>query len=84
MPEEEVGIVTHYFGHIPAAAITLSKPLKVGDTIHIKGHSTDFQITIQSMQIEHKMVSEAKKGDSIGIEVSKKCREHDKVYIVTK
>lgn len=83
MPEEEVGVVTHYFGHIPAAAITLSKPVKVGDTIHIKGHTTDIQITIASMQVNHKDVPEAKAGDSIGIKVSAKCREHDKVFKVT-
>lgn len=83
MPEEEVGVVTHYFGHIPAAAITLTKPLKAGDTIHIKGHTTDFQTTILSMQVKHQDVKEAKAGDSIGIKVSEKCREHDKVYKVT-
>ena len=83
MPEEEIGVVTHYFGHIPAAAITLSKPLKVGDKIHIKGHTTDFETTIASMQVEHKDVKEAKKGASIGIGVTEKCREHDKVFRVT-
>lgn len=83
MPEEEVGAVTHYFSHIPAAAITLSKSLKVGDKIHIKGHTTDFELVITSMQVEHKDVTEAKPGESIGIKVSEKCREHDKVYKVT-
>lgn len=83
MPEEEVGFVTHFFSHIPAAAITLNKPLKVGDTIHVKGHTTDFQMAVVSMQVEHKDVKEAKAGDSIGIKVTGKCREHDKVYKVT-
>lgn len=83
MPEEEIGVVTHYFSHIPAAAITLSKPLKVGDKIHIKGHTTDFETTIVSMQVEHKDVKEAKAGASIGTKVAEKCREHDKVFRVT-
>ncbi|OGQ04569.1 MAG: translation elongation factor-like protein [Deltaproteobacteria bacterium RIFCSPLOWO2_01_44_7] len=83
MPEEEVGFVTHYFGHIPAAAIKLSKPVKSGDKIHIKGHTTDFEWTITQMQVDHKDVTEAKKGASIGIKVAEKCREHDKVFKVT-
>lgn len=82
MPEEEIGVVTHYFGHIPAVAITLSKPLKVGEAIHIKGHTTDVQVTVTSMQVAHKDVQEAKAGDSIGIKITEKCREHDKVYRV--
>lgn len=83
MPEEEIGVVTHYFGHIPAAAIALSKPLKVGETIHIKGHTTDVQVTITSMQVDHKEVQSANAKDSIGIKISGKCREHDKVFRVT-
>lgn len=83
MPEQEIGVITHYFGNASVAAIKLTKPLKVGETIHIKGHTTDFQTTISSMQVEHETVQEAKKGSSIGIKVSDKCREHDKVYKVT-
>lgn len=83
MPEEEIGVVTHYFSHIPAAAAKLTKPLKVGETIRIKGHTTDFQMQVTSMQVEHTDVSEAKPGDSIGIKVPEKCREHDKLYKVS-
>ena len=79
--ESPVGIVTHYFGHVNAAAITLKKPLKIGDTVHIKGHTTDLTVTISSMQIDHESVQTAKKGDSIGIGVPQKCREHDKVFL---
>lgn len=82
MPEEEIGVVTHYFGHIPAVAITLAKPLKVGETIHIKGHTTDVQVTVTSMQVNHQDVPSAKAGDSIGIKTKEKCREHDKVFRV--
>lgn len=82
MKEEEVGQVTHFFGHIPAAAIKLSKPLKIGDKLHIKGHTTDLEVVVTTMQVEHKEVKEAKKGANIGIKVDGKCREHDKVFKV--
>lgn len=82
MAEEEIGTVTHYFGHISAAAIKLSKPLKVGDKVHIKGHTTDFETVVTSIQVDHQAVPEAKKGANIGIKVEAKCREHDKVYRV--
>jgi putative protease len=52
----------------------------VGDTLHFLGHTTDFESRVHSMQIEHKSVTEAKKGDSVGIRVSEKVREKDKVY----
>src|SRR3989338_2207101 len=80
--EEAIGEVTHFFGHVPAAAVKLKKPLKIGETVHIKGHTTDIIIQIGSMQVNHKPVQAAKKGESIGIQVSQKCREHDVVYKV--
>ena len=83
MPEVELGKVTHYYGHISVAIVELSDVLKVGDNIHIKGHSSDFTQEITSMQIEHKDVAEAKAGDSIGIKVSQKTHPHDKVFKVT-
>lgn len=79
--ETPVGIVTHYFGHVNAAAVMLKKPLKIGDTIHIKGHTTDLTVTIGSMQVDHQPVQAAKKGESIGIGVPQKCREHDQVFL---
>ena len=78
--EEVVGRITHYFGHVEAAAIELTGSLKVGDTIHIKGHTTDFTEVIDSMQIENKPITEAKKGDVIGIGVKERVRPHDTVY----
>jgi len=85
MNEEKIGIVSNYFGKISVAAIKITDGmLSVGDTIHILGHTTDFESTIHSMQIEHKFVSEAKKGDSVGVKVLEKAREGDRVYkIVT-
>lgn len=83
MEEKEIGKVTHYYGNISVGIIELSDVLKVGDNIHIKGHSSDFTQTIDSMQIEHANVPEANAGDVIGIKVSQKVHPHDKVFKVT-
>ena len=84
MPEIEIGYITHYFGHIGVAAIQVTDDeLAVGDTVHIKGHTSDFTTQLESMQVEHKSVTLAKKGDSIGIKVPQHAREHDKVFKVT-
>jgi len=79
---KEIGKISGYFSHVSVAAIKLSAPLKVGDKIHIKGHTTDFEEKIASMQIENKSVKEAKKGDHIGIKVKDKVRPNDKVLLV--
>jgi len=84
MAEEEIGRVTHYFGKIHVAAIELTKgSLSVGDKIHIKGHTSDFFETIDSMQIENEAVDQAEPGQSVGIKVAEHAREHDTVYKVT-
>lgn len=83
MPEKEVGKIIHYYGHLGVGIIELSDSLKAGDTIHIKGHSSDFTQEVSSVQIQHATVSEAKAGDSIGIKVIQKVHPHDKVYRVT-
>ena len=83
MEEKEVGIVTHYFGHISVGIVRLNAPLKVGDTIHIKGAHDDFTQTIDSIQIEHETVESAKEGDLIGIKVIQKVHLHDKVFLVS-
>lgn len=82
MPEEEVGTVTHYFSHLAVAAIDLTGELKVGDTIHIKGHTSDWVQQVDSMQLEHESIEEAHAGQSIGIKTSDHAREHDKVFRV--
>ncbi|UCC68687.1 MAG: hypothetical protein JSV79_01745 [Armatimonadota bacterium] len=80
-PEEKpIGEVTHYFGKIGVMAVDLSDNLSVGETIHIKGHTTDFIVTVGSMQIEHQTVAKAGPGDSIGIRVGEKVRPGDTVY----
>lgn len=82
MQEIEVGKITHYYGHLNVAVIELSDTLKIGDNIHIKGHSEDFKQAIDSMQIEHAKVTEAKPGESVGIKVIGKVHPQDKVYKV--
>lgn len=84
-PEEGklVGKITHYFSNIGVAVIELSDVLKVGDTIRIVGgETTDFTQGVDSMEIEHQKVEEAKSGDSAGLKVKEKVREGYKVYKV--
>ena len=85
MEQEKVGFVSNYFSKISVAAVEITDgTVAVGDTLHFLGHTTDFESTVHSMQIEHKSVSSAKKGDSVGVKVPEKVRERDKVYkIVT-
>ena len=82
MEEKEIGTITHYYGHINVGIIALSDTLTTGEAIHIKGHSSDFTQTVDSMQIEHASVPEAKPGDAIGIRVAQKVHPHDKVFKV--
>ena len=79
--EKEVGRVSTYFSHVGVAAIKVSDKLKVGDTIHIKGHTTDFKQKVSGMQIQKGSVKEAKKGDHVGIKVSDKVRPNDSVFL---
>jgi translation elongation factor EF-1alpha len=83
MPEEKVGVVKDYFAKISVAGIDITGKLKAGDTIHIKGHTTDFEQVVESMQIEHDQVEEARPGDAIGVKVNERCRGGDMVYKVT-
>jgi len=83
MPEELVGTVTDFFAHPVVAGIELTGKLKIGDKIHIKGHTTDLELVVNSMQIDCVDVSQAKAGDSVGVKVSERVRRGDKVYLVT-
>ena len=83
MAEEKVGVINDYFARIGVAGINLSGTLRVGDTIHIKGHTTDFEQVVESMQIEHESVDEARAGAAIGIKVKDRVRDGDIVYKVT-
>lgn len=84
MNEVEIGVVRHFFDKINVAAIDLTQAgLAAGDTIHIKGHTTDVTVQVESIQIEHASLQKAEKGQSIGIKIAGKAREHDKVFKVT-
>jgi putative protease len=79
MPEEKIGEITHYFDKIGVAIVKLSAPLKVGDKIKVKGATTDFEQTVDSMQVDHQEVESAESGRELGIKVTEKAREGDDV-----
>jgi putative protease len=83
MPEKEIGKVSDFFARPVVAGIEMSGSLKLGDKIHIKGHTTDMEFVVDSMQINNANVSEAKTGDSVGIKVNERVRRGDTVYKVT-
>jgi len=80
--EEQVGVVTDYFARIGVAGIELTGTLKVGDIIHIKGHTTDLEQPVESIEIEHQRVQEAGPGSRIGVKVRDRCRKGDRVYVI--
>jgi putative protease len=78
---ERIGIVTHYYSHLTVAIVLLeSGNLRVGDFIHIKGHTSDFSQPVESMEIDHVHVNESRPGQSFGLRVKEHAREHDVVY----
>ena len=83
MPDIEIGTVTDFFAKPVVAGIELSGTLRVGDRIHIKGSTTDMELPVESMQIERADITEAKRGDLVGIKVPDRVRRGDKVYKVT-
>jgi putative protease len=84
MAEQKIGVVTHYFAKIGVAAVRITDgELRVGDTIHIEGHTSDFTQTVQSMQVEHVAVEVARAGEEIGLKMTEYVRENDLVYRVT-
>lgn len=81
--EEAIGVITHYYSHLGVAVAQLNKgSLKTGDTIHVKGHTTDFTQTVASMEYEHQHIDQAGAGQNIGLKVIDHAREHDIVYRV--
>jgi putative protease len=78
---ERIGVVTHYYNHLSVAILKLEKGvLRVGEHIHIKGHTSDFSQPVESMEIDHVHVNEARPGQSFGLRVREHAREHDAVY----
>lgn len=80
--EVSLGEVEDYFSHIGVIALTLKSALSIGNTIHVHGHTTDLTQTVDSMQIDHALIQDAKKGDSVGIKANDKCRKGDQVFRV--
>jgi len=83
MPEKEIGKVSDFFARPVVAGVEMSGSIKVGDKIHIKGHTTDMEMLVDSMQIDNAEVTEAKAGDSVGIKVDDRVRRGDTVFKVT-
>ena len=82
--EEEIGKITHFFSKINVGVLDLTNgDLRIGDTIHIKGHTTDFYQKVESMQVEHAPVESADKGMQVGLKVESSVREGDQVFKVT-
>jgi translation elongation factor EF-1alpha len=81
--EEQIGRITHFFSKINVAVIEVTTgSLKVGETIHIKGHTSDFTQKVESLQQEHLSIPEAKKGMSAGLKVKEHAHEGDVVFLV--
>ena len=83
-PGERIGAVTHYFNHLSVAVLKLDSGarLRVGDTIHFRGHTTDFSQRVDSLQVDHAAVTEVGPNDDFGLKVREHAREHDVVYLV--
>lgn len=82
MAEVMIGTVSDFFARPVVAGITLTAPLKVGDTIRVKGHTTDITMMVQSMQIDNALVNEARAGDAVGVKLTDRARKGDAVYKV--
>ncbi|MBN1189547.1 MAG: translation elongation factor-like protein [Dehalococcoidales bacterium] len=82
MPEELIGTINEFFSRPVVAGIDLSGKLKTGDVIKIKGHTTDLEVRVESMQINNTSVNEAGPGDSVGVKVTDRVRRGDSVYKV--
>ena len=81
--EAEIGRVTHYYSHPNVAVLELMDHLKVGETVHVLGHTTDFTQRVTSMEIDHHHVVAVNPGDNVALKVTEPVREHDVIYRVT-
>ena len=80
MEEQEIGVVTQFFARPVVAGIQLTAPLRVGDRIRVRGHTTDLTLVVESMQVNNSPVQQANPGDAVGIKVPDRVRSGDKVY----
>jgi translation elongation factor EF-Tu-like GTPase len=80
-PGERIGVVTHYYSHLSVATLRLeSATVRVGDVIHIRGHTTDFSQRVESLEVDHAQVAEVGPSDDFGLKLAGHVREHDIVY----
>ncbi len=79
-PASAIGTVAHYFNHLSVAAVTLTDTLRTGDRIHIQGHTTDLEQTVDSMEVDHARVESAGPGDDVALHVDDHVRDHDRIY----
>ncbi len=83
MAQKPVGEVTHYYSNLNVATVKLAKELKIGDKIHVEGHSTNFDQVVSEMQFNHEGIEAGKKGQDVGIKITGKVREGDKVHVIS-
>lgn len=77
---DAIGVVTHYYGHLSVAAVSLTAPLAAGDQIHIRGHTTDLVQDVSSLEVDHAPVDRAGPGDDVALKVEDHVREHDLLF----
>jgi putative protease len=82
MAEEPVGTITHYFSKPQVGVVKVTAEIKIGDTLHFHGHTTDFQQVVGSMEVEHKSIESAAPGAEIAIKLENRVREGDQVFKV--
>jgi hypothetical protein len=80
MTGKRVGHVNHYFDHLNVAVLALTESIRVGETLHFLGHSTDFKQQVSSLQIEHKAVEAAKPGEDVAMKVDQRVHPNDAVF----
>jgi putative protease len=83
MSGTQIGTVNHFFDRISVAVLSLTGELRVGDRLHVLGHSTDFEQVVTTLQVEHKEVEQAGPGDDVAMKVSQRVHPHDKVFKLT-
>jgi translation elongation factor EF-Tu-like GTPase len=80
MSEKKLGEITHYFDHLKVGIVKIANPIKVGDKVHVKGHTTDFEQVVAEIQLDHKAIDVAKKGQEVGVKLKDFVREGDEVH----
>lgn len=78
--EQEVGVITHFWSKIGVAGIHMEAPVDLGDHIHVRGHSDDFEQDVDSIEIDHAKVAHVDAGSDVGIRLNAQAHEHDRVF----